>query len=68
MRTLGAAPGAPRLDGVYSAKASAALLRLHRRGIGPLLLWSTKSTVRLPPPAIAAVELAPRKLREWLTD
>ena len=38
-------PGAPRLDGVYSAKASAALLRLHRRGVGPLLLWATKSSV-----------------------
>ncbi|HEY0251711.1 MAG TPA: pyridoxal-phosphate dependent enzyme, partial [Kofleriaceae bacterium] len=38
MRTF-AFRGAPRLDGVYSAKATAAALRLHRAGIGPLILW-----------------------------
>lgn len=35
-------PG-PRLDGVYSAKAAAALLRLHRDNVGPLLFWASKS-------------------------
>jgi D-cysteine desulfhydrase len=59
-------PHAPRLDGVYSAKAVAALLRLHRRRIGPLLLWSTKSTVRLAAPSHDALAAAPRALREWL--
>lgn len=39
--------GVTRLDGVYSAKAAAALLRLHRAGIGPLVFWSTKSVARL---------------------
>jgi D-cysteine desulfhydrase len=59
-------PRAPRLDGVYSAKATAALLRLHRRRIGPLLLWSTKSTVRLAAPERGALAAAPAKLRAWL--
>jgi D-cysteine desulfhydrase len=39
--------GGPRLDGVYSAKAASALLRLHRAGIGPMIFWSTKSAIRL---------------------
>jgi D-cysteine desulfhydrase len=68
MRTLATA-GAPRLDGVYTGKASAALLRLHRRASSddePLMLWSTKSTVRLPP--ADDVSRAPTALREWLTS
>lgn len=32
----------PRLDGVYSAKAAAAALRLARQGVGPLVFWSSK--------------------------
>jgi hypothetical protein len=63
MRTLANA-SAPRLDGVYSGKASAALLRLHRAGVGPLLFWATKSTVVLP--AAARTAHAPVALREWL--
>jgi hypothetical protein len=63
MRTLANA-SAPRLDGVYSGKAGAALLRLHRRGVGPLLFWATKSTVVLPPAVRTAH--APAALREWL--
>jgi D-cysteine desulfhydrase len=59
-------PSAPRLDGVYSAKAAAALLRLHRRGIGPLVFWSTKSTVRMDAPPIDAVSAAPRAIVRWL--
>lgn len=39
----------PRLDGVYSAKAAAALLRLHRQGTGPLLFWASKSHAVLEP-------------------
>ena len=60
-----ALPG-PRLDGVYSAKAAAALLRLHRAGIGPLLFWASKSTVVLPPPTLDTLRSAPRLLRDWL--
>ena len=65
MRTLANA-NAPRLDGVYSGKAGAALLRLHRRGVGPLLFWATKSTVIMPP--AARTDHAPRALRVWLTS
>jgi 1-aminocyclopropane-1-carboxylate deaminase/D-cysteine desulfhydrase-like pyridoxal-dependent ACC family enzyme len=60
--------GAPRLDGVYSAKAMAALLRLHRRGVGPLLFWSTKSTVRLAAASAPALAHAPEQLRTWLAS
>ena len=52
-------PGAPRLDGVYSAKTAAALLRLHRDAVAPSLFWSTKSTTRLAPPSLAALRDAP---------
>jgi D-cysteine desulfhydrase len=31
------------LDGVYAAKAAAALLRLHREHVGPLMFWATKT-------------------------
>src|SRR3569623_903311 len=57
---------APRLDGVYSGKAAAALLRLHARGIGPLLFWATKSTAVLPPAETTAH--APAALRAWLAS
>jgi len=57
---------APRLDGVYSAKAAAALIRLHRAGIEPLVFWSTKSAVQLPNPPLAALRGAPRALVAWL--
>ena len=56
----------PRLDGVYSAKAAAALLRLHRAGVGPLLFWASKATTRLAPPSIEALRHAPRALVTWL--
>lgn len=51
-RALG---GVTRLDGVYSAKAAAALLRLHRAGIGPIVFWSTKSHVYLTDDGRAAI-------------
>ena len=56
----------PRLDGVYSAKAAAALLRLHREGEGPLLFWATKSEAVLGSPTLDALQAAPRALVEWL--
>ncbi|HEY5921236.1 MAG TPA: pyridoxal-phosphate dependent enzyme, partial [Kofleriaceae bacterium] len=58
----------PRLDGVYSGKAAAALLRLHREHAGPLLFWSTKSTTRLAPPSQQAVDRAPPALARWLAS
>jgi D-cysteine desulfhydrase len=67
MATL-AGPGMPRLDGVYSGKAAAALLRLHREREEPLLFWSTKSTTRLAPPHREAIDHAPRALARWLVS
>jgi D-cysteine desulfhydrase len=56
----------PRLDGVYSAKAAAALLRLHRAGIAPLLFWASKSTAVLAPPSQTALDRAPPAIARWL--
>jgi 1-aminocyclopropane-1-carboxylate deaminase/D-cysteine desulfhydrase-like pyridoxal-dependent ACC family enzyme len=56
----------PRLDGVYSGKAAAALLRLHARGDGPLLFWATKSQIELPSPPLGALRDGPRALVRWL--
>jgi 1-aminocyclopropane-1-carboxylate deaminase/D-cysteine desulfhydrase-like pyridoxal-dependent ACC family enzyme len=67
MRTL-RGDAMPRLDGVYSGKAAAALLRLHREGVEPLLFWSTKSTVLLEPPAQQAIDRAPPALSRWLSS
>jgi D-cysteine desulfhydrase len=55
----------PRLDGVYSGKAAAALLRLHRAGTGPLLFWSSKSTATLAPPSHAQLDRAPAAIARW---
>ena len=55
------------LDTTYSAKSAAAFLDLARSGTpGPLLYWSTKSTYPLPPTDAAAVDAAPRRMREFL--
>lgn len=67
----GAAPPAgsiqaPRLDSVYSGKAAAALLRLHRAGIGPLVFWASKSTATLGPPSDQALDQAPPAIARWL--
>lgn len=59
-------PRAPRIDGVYSAKAAAALLRLHRRGVEPLVFWATKSSALMAPPR--DLGRAPRALARWLTS
>jgi D-cysteine desulfhydrase len=55
----------PRLDGVYSGKAAAALLRLHRAGTGPLLFWSSKSTATLAPPSRDQLDRAPAAIARW---
>lgn len=63
---LATAAPALRLDGVYSAKAAAALLRLHRANTESLLFWASKSTTRLP---IADVLRGlPRALFDWVTS
>lgn len=56
----------PRLDGVYSAKAAAALLRLHREGVGPLLFWATKSEAVLGSPNLEALGAAPPAMVDWM--
>jgi D-cysteine desulfhydrase len=56
----------PRLDGVYSGKAAAALVRLQCAGDGPLLFWATKSQAELPAPSLDALRAAPRELVDWL--
>jgi D-cysteine desulfhydrase len=56
----------PRLDGVYSGKAAAALLRLHRADIGPLVFWASKSTATLGPPSHPALDRAPAAIARWL--
>jgi hypothetical protein len=58
----------PRLDGVYSGKAAAALLRLHRDGIAPLLFWATKATTILPAPSLDALRDTDRELARWMRD
>jgi D-cysteine desulfhydrase len=61
------AVGLPWLDETYSGKAGAALIADLRAGAaGPLLLWSTKSSSKLPEPAWAGSSAAPRALRRWL--
>lgn len=56
---------APRLDGVYSGKAAAALLRLHRAGGGPLMFWASKSTARLAAPTVDQLDRAPAAIARW---
>ena len=55
-----------RLDGVYAGKAAAALLRLHRAGIGPLVFWSSKSNATLASPTATQRALAPGAIARWL--
>lgn len=56
----------PRLDGVYSGKAAAALLRLHRAGDGPLVFWASKSTAVLAPASPEVLHNAPPIIADWL--
>jgi hypothetical protein len=56
----------PRLDGVYSGKAAAALLRLHRAGVGPLVFWASKSTAVLAPARDEMLQNAPPIVAAWL--
>ncbi len=60
-----AAAGLPAVDGVYAAKAAAALFA-PGRGPGPALLWLTKSSTALPRATDAQLAAAPAALRRWL--
>jgi D-cysteine desulfhydrase len=51
-----------RLDGVYSAKAAAALSRIA----GPTIFWATKSEVELPAPPLGTLRGGSRGLVGWL--
>ncbi|HLL23065.1 MAG TPA: pyridoxal-phosphate dependent enzyme [Kofleriaceae bacterium] len=57
-----------RLDGVYSAKAAAGLLRLHDEGAGPLVFWASKSRAVLGPPSPDALRGANPRLVRWLAQ
>lgn len=52
-----------RLDGVYSAKAAAALAGVT----GPTIFWATKSEVVLPAPPLAALRATAPALAKWLS-
>jgi D-cysteine desulfhydrase len=55
------------LDPTYSGKAAAALLERVRRGArGPLLFWSTKSSVPLPEVQRAELTSVPFLMQVWL--
>ena len=60
----------PALDGTYSAKAAARVIAgLRANEPGPLLFWSTKSSVPLPAPAAALEpneQRVPSPIRDWL--
>ncbi|MEI9942125.1 MAG: pyridoxal-phosphate dependent enzyme [Pseudomonadota bacterium] len=61
--------GLPALDGTYSAKAAARVLAgLRAREAGPVVFWSTKSSVPLPVagPNQALFSAAPLRIRAWL--
>jgi D-cysteine desulfhydrase len=61
----------PALDGTYSAKAASRVIAgLRANEPGPLLFWSTKSSVPLPAPALSVQpseqQQAPLRIRHWL--
>ena len=61
--------GLPRLDGTYSAKAAARVVfGLRAREAGPVLFWSTKSSVPLPIACgdVARLDALPLRIRSWL--
>lgn len=61
--------GLPALDGTYSAKAAARVLfGLRAREAGPVLFWSTKSSVPLPAAVKdeAVLRAVPLRIRAWL--
>jgi hypothetical protein len=61
--------GLPALDGTYSAKAAARVVfGLRAREAGPVLFWSTKSSVPLPASGagVAPHRAVPLRIRTWL--
>lgn len=56
------------LDTTYSAKSFAGAVEVARRASGPVVFWSTKSTVPLPPADVAAIAAAPRRMRHFCRD
>jgi len=61
--------GLPALDGTYSAKAAARVVfGLRAREAGPVLFWSTKSSVPLPGAGRdnGSISEAPLRIRAWL--
>jgi D-cysteine desulfhydrase len=55
------------LDTTYSGKSAASVIARARRGEGgPILFWSTKSTVPLPEVTPDMLEWAPPVMRRWM--
>jgi D-cysteine desulfhydrase len=54
------------LDTTYSSKSAAGFLALAGTSAGPLLFWSTKSTVALPAVSPEALENAPPVVRRFI--
>lgn len=61
-----AAHGGPPLDTTYANKSGAALLELQKVLQGPVLFWSTKSSVPLPPDVPDRLASSPAFVRRWL--
>jgi D-cysteine desulfhydrase len=58
----------PALDGTYSAKAAARVIAgVRRNEPGPIVFWSTKSSVPLPSAVVSVdAERVPARMRAWL--
>lgn len=61
-----AAHGGPPLDTTYAGKSGAGLLVLQKLLKGPVLFWSTKSSVPLPPEVPQRLQQAPEFIQVWL--
>lgn len=55
------------LDTTYSAKAVAGALEIAGRAGGPVLYWSTKSTMPLPAVSNDALQNAPKRMKRWIS-
>jgi D-cysteine desulfhydrase len=59
--------GLAALDTTYSGKSAAAVVARVRAGLpGPLVFWSTKSSVPLPRVEPGALDAAPARMQRWI--
>lgn len=62
------AAGLPALDTTYSSKAATGFLQRCARSRGPVLFWSTKSSVPLPAVDPKRLRSAPARALRWIRD